>query len=84
MSDLRQQKNGATVTAEDKDVYLDRGFENKARVEIAARALQKSRRLPPIRKKKVLSIRQQLAEGTYDIDERLNDVIDCLLRDLVA
>jgi hypothetical protein len=33
---------------------------------------------------KILKIRKQLAEGTYDINKRLNVVLDRLLEDLVA
>jgi hypothetical protein len=32
-----------------------------------------------IRKKKVLAVRQQLAEGRYDLDEHLDSAIDRLL-----
>jgi anti-sigma28 factor (negative regulator of flagellin synthesis) len=40
--------------------------------------------VPPIRMKKVLAIRQQLAEGRYDFDLRLNTVVDRLLNTLNA
>ena len=42
------------------------------------------RTLPPSRKEKVLSIRQQIAEGTYDLNMRLNSVLDRLFRDLIG
>jgi hypothetical protein len=84
MSDLSQQNTGATVIAENTDISLNWGAGNKTRGRIAAPALQNIRSLPPVCKKKVLKVRQQLVEGTYDIDKRLNTVIDRLLEDLVA
>jgi hypothetical protein len=38
--------------------------------------------LPTARRKKVLRLRQQLALGTYDLDERLDAVLDRLLADI--
>lgn len=68
MSYLCKQNTGLTVVAENTDVFLDWVFGNKVRV----------------RKNKILEIRQQIDEGTYDIDKRLNAVLDRLLEDLVA
>ncbi len=82
MSDLSQQNNESTVMDENTDVYLDWGFGNKARGRITAPA--KNHLLPLVRKKKILEVRQQLAEGTYDIDERLNVALDHLLDDLIV
>jgi hypothetical protein len=68
MSYLSQQNSGSTVVAENTDVFVDWIFGNKARV----------------RKNKILEIRQQIDEDTYDIDKRLNTVCDRLLEDLVG
>jgi hypothetical protein len=38
---------------------------------------------PPLRVEKVLDIRRQLAEGRYDIAEKLDVVVDRLLEDLL-
>jgi len=84
MSNLSQQNNESTVITENTDVSLDLGFGNKARGRITAPALQNIRSLPRVRKKKILEVRRQLAEGTYDIDERLSVALDHLLEDLVA
>jgi len=37
-----------------------------------------------LRKKKILEIRQQLIEGKYDIDKRLNIALDRLIEDLIT
>jgi len=81
MSDVSQQNTESTVIAENTGISLNWGAGNKARGKIAAPAL---RSLPRVGKKKILGVRQQVIEGTYDIDRRLNAVIDRLLEDLVA
>jgi anti-sigma28 factor (negative regulator of flagellin synthesis) len=40
--------------------------------------------LAPSRRDKVLLVRRQIAEGTYDLDPRLDAILDRLLEDLVA
>ena len=84
MSDLSQQNTESTVIAKNTDVYLDWVFVNRSQDRINASAFQKNHSLPPVRKKKILKVRQQLAEGTYDINKRLNVVIDCLLEKLIG
>ena len=84
MSDLSQQDNESTAIAENTDVNSACGLGNKARDRIAVSALQKIHSLPPVRKKKIFKIRQQLAEGTYNIDEQLNVALDHLLEDLIG
>jgi hypothetical protein len=84
LSDLSQQNNESNVIAENTDVYLDWSSSNKSQGIITAPGLQKNLLLPLVRKKKILKIRKQLAEGTYDINKRLNVVLDRLLEDLVA
>jgi hypothetical protein len=84
LSDLSQQNNESNVIAENTDVHLDWSSSNRSQGIITAPALQKNLLLPLVRKKKILKIRKQLAEGTYDINKRLNAVLDCLLEDLVA
>ena len=84
MSDLSQQNNESTVIPRNKDVYLDRDSVNKSQDRITASASGKIHSLPPVRKKKILEVRQQLVEGTYDIDKRLNTVLDRLLEKLIG
>ena len=84
MSILSQQKDGATIIAEDTEVYLDWSLGNTTHARITAPAASNNCTLPQIRMKKVLAVRQQLAEGTYDIDGRLNVALDCLIEDLIG
>jgi hypothetical protein len=84
MSVLIQQNNESTIIAENTDVSLNLGAGNKARGGKIALALQKIHLLSPVRKKKILEVRQQLIEGKYDIDGRLNVALDHLLEELVA
>jgi len=69
-----QQNDGATAQAENTDVSFNCGDGNNARICS----------LPRARKKKILEVRQQLIEGRYDIDGRLNVALDHFLEDLVA
>jgi len=84
MSNLSQQNNESTVIAENTGISLNWGSVNKTRGRITAPALQNNRSLSQVRKKKILKVRQQLVEGTYDIVGRLNVALDHLLEDLVA
>ncbi|MFC1781620.1 hypothetical protein ACFLZ8_05105 [Planctomycetota bacterium] len=84
MSDLSQQNNESTAIAKNTDVYLDWIFGNRSQDRINASAFQKLHSLSPVRKKKILKVRQQLAEGTYDIVERLNVALDHLLESLIG
>lgn len=74
MSISGQQNCGATAIAENTDALLNWGNGNDVRT------------CPPprYRRKKILAIRQQLREGKYDIDRRLNVVLDRLLEELVV
>jgi hypothetical protein len=38
--------------------------------------------VPPARIVKILEVREQLARGTYDIDKRMDAVLDRLLADI--
>ena len=81
---LSQQKDGATIMAENTDVYLEWDFGNRSHGRAIASAVQKIHSPPPVRDEKVLEIRQQIAKGTYDIDGRLNVALDYLLEDLIG
>ncbi len=74
MSVLSQQNDGGTAQAENTDVSLNCGDDNKVRICS----------LPQVRKKKILEVRQQLIEDRYDINGRLNLVLDHLLEDFVT
>ena len=84
MSILSQQKDGATIIAENTDVYLEWDFGNRSQGRVIVSVLQKIHLLPSVRKEKILKVRQQLAESTYDIDRRLEVALDRLLEDLIG
>ena len=84
MSVLSQQNNESTVIAENTGISLDWGTSNKTRKRKTARVLQHISSRPQVNEKKILEVRQQLIEGTYDIDKRLNTVLDRLLEDILV
>ena len=79
---LIQQNNESTIIAENADVSLNLGFGSKSQDRIIASPLQAIHLLPPVRKEKILAVRQQLAEGTYDLDKGLDVVVGQLLKAL--
>jgi len=81
MTVLNQLNHESSESAKNTDISLNCDAENKAYERITALAFCS---LPSARKKKVREIRQQLIEGKYDIDKRLNIVLDRLIEDLIA
>ena len=79
MSVLGRQKDGTTVVVNNTEIPLSEGVVNKARERITAPAMQNTLSLPQIREKKVFAIKQQLAESTYELDKRLDAVLERLL-----
>jgi hypothetical protein len=57
---------------------------DKVHLEITARVSEKIASLPRVRKEKILTVRRQLAEGKYPVNERLNVAIDKLIEDLIT
>lgn len=84
MSVVSRQKAGSAAVVEKTENLLSEGAGNKARERIAAPTLQNRPSLPRVRKVKVLGIKQQLAKGTYDLDEHENAILDRLLEDLTT
>jgi hypothetical protein len=84
MSVLCQRKNESTAIVRNKDISSNWGVGVKARRSITAPAMHLLDTLSRNRRNKVLMIRRQIAEGTYDLDKRLDSVLDRLLQDLVA
>ena len=83
MSDSGQQNTESRVIPDKTGVSMNWGTGNKSKGRAASLSLQNVHSLPPIRKKKVFKVRQQLIEGTYDIDKRLNTIIDRLIEDIL-
>ena len=60
------------------DLSYDGGGEDQVEISERARFLSKIAAMPDIRQEKVDMIRQQLAEGSYDIDGKLSTALDKL------
>ncbi len=84
MSVLSRQTDESAAIVENTENLLSEGADNNARDKITAQVLQGITSLPVVRREKVLAIRKQLAEGMYDLDERLDVALDVLLSDLTA
>jgi hypothetical protein len=62
-----------------KDIF-DEIFGDNQRPEITSPIIAS---LPMVRRKKIIRLRQQLVCGTYDLDERLDAVLDRILMDII-
>jgi hypothetical protein len=82
MSVSSQPKNKSTVIADNAAFSSNWSDGDGVRKKNTAPANSHTRRR--IRVKKVLTVRQQLAEGRYDLDKRLDAVLDRLLETLIA
>jgi hypothetical protein len=84
MSDLSQQNTESNVIAENTSVSLDWGTGNNSQGRKTTSAMQNTHSLPQIDKEKVSMVRQQLAEGTYDVEKQLDVALDRLLERLIG
>lgn len=69
--------------AHDKDLIMEQILENINHTPLG-QVLKKIASLPEVRQQKVLRLRRQITTGRYDLSERLDDVLDKVLEDLVA
>jgi len=79
MSVLSRQKDREAVIVERTKIPWSEGGRNKARGRVTVLGMQN---IPPLRrvhKIKVFMVRRQLAEGRYDLDERLDSAVDRLI-----
>jgi anti-sigma28 factor (negative regulator of flagellin synthesis) len=81
---ISREKDELNAIAENAEVALNQVAGNRARGELTGPALQNISSLPSGREEKVLAVRQQLDEGTYDLDERETAVLDRLLENLTT
>ena len=71
------------VYTQDGDEVMEAILENIHATPIG-RVLQRISTLPEIRKGKVLNLRRQITEGTYDVSDRLDNALDRVLEDLIS
>ncbi len=69
--------------AADEDLVMEQILENINTTPIG-QVLKKIASLPEIRKEKVLSVRRQLTEGRYDLNDRLDVALEKVLDDLTT
>lgn len=67
----------------DEDLLMEQILENINTTPIG-QVLKKIASLPEVRKEKVLDVRQQLTEGNYDLNRRLDVALDKALEDLTT
>lgn len=69
--------------AANEDLIMEKILENINTTPIG-QVLKKIASLPEVRKEKILNVRQQLTNGQYDLNERLDIVLDKVLEDLTT
>lgn len=79
----REAKPADENLVPDEDLIMEQILENINTTPIG-QVLKKIASLPEVRKEKVLDVRQQLTEGKYDLNERLNVALDKVLDDLTT
>lgn len=67
----------------ENDLLMEQILENINTTPVG-KVLKNIASLPEIRQEKVLGIRRQITEGNYDLNGRLDSVIDKVLEDLMA
>lgn len=71
------------VCSHDGDEMMEAILDNIHATPIG-RVLKRISSLPEIRKGKVLNLRRQITDGTYDVSDRLDEVLDTVLEDLMS
>ena len=71
------------LAPDDKDTMMEQILENINTTPIG-QLLKKIASLPEVRQEKILDVRQQLTEGKYDLNERLDVAIDRVLEHLTT
>ena len=66
-----------------QDLVMEQILENINTTPIG-QVLKKIASLPEVRKEKVLNLRQQITQGDYDLNERLDVAVDKVLEQLTS
>lgn len=67
----------------DEDLIMEQILKNITATPIG-KVLKKIAELPEVRQEKILNLRRQLTEGKYDLNERLDVVLDRVLEELTT
>jgi len=71
-----------TDLSRDKDLIMEQILENINHTPLG-QVLKRIASLPEVRRQKVLRLRRQITAGRYDLTQRLDDVVDRVLEDLI-
>ena len=80
ISDDRPDDEGL---AGERDLVMEQILENINSTPIG-QVLKQVASLPDVRKEKVLEVRRQLTEGQYNLNDRLDAVVDKVIEDLIV
>ena len=69
--------------AKDEDVLMEQILKSMNSTPLG-KVLKKIASLPEVRQEKILDVRRQLTEGRYDLNRRLDNVLERVLEDLIA
>ena len=72
-----------TDLVRDRDLIMEQILENINHTPLG-QVLKKIASLPEVRQQKVLRLRRQITAGKYDLTERLDEVLDKVLEDLIT
>ena len=78
-----QINTGTDSSIQDSDETMEQILESLNNTPIG-KVLKKIASLPEIRKDKVIDVRQQLTDGKYNLNERLDIALDKVLEDLTT
>jgi hypothetical protein len=78
-----QMNTGTENSIQDSDETMEQILESLNNTPVG-KVLKKIASLPEIRKDKVIDVRQQLTDGKYNLNERLDIALDKVLEDLTT
>ena len=78
-----QVNTGGDNSVQDSDETMEQILESLNNTPIG-KVLKKIASLPEIRKDKIIDVRQQLTDGKYNLNERLDIALDKVLEDLTT
>ena len=84
--DLRENRpclrNGPAAVGESTASTITEVIDSNIPLEITPSMKRKAASSPQVRIEKVIGVWVQIAQGTYDLDERLDPVLDRILMDI--
>jgi hypothetical protein len=75
-------KDGAAAVGESTGSTIIDAYESNKRLEITPSMKRKVASLSQVSIEKVIGVWAQIAQGTYDLDKRLDAVLDRILKDI--